>query len=310
MLGFYLGSARRALGADIIKAGDKLPDGVFAPNAFIRIAPNGAVTIFAARPEIGQGIKTSLPMVIAEELEVDWHSVTVLQAPFDPDTFGPQGAGGSTSTPSSYLTMRRVGATARTMLVAAAAQTWDVPASDCHAENGTVLHRSSGKKLAYGELTAKAAALPLPDKKSVALKDPKDFKLIGTRIGGVDNPRIVTGQPLFGIDQKVPGMLHAVYQKCPVFGGKVVQANLAEIKSLPGVRDAFTIDGTDNLRGLMPGIAIVADSTWSAFSARRKLNVTWDEGPHANDSWDGFCGAGPGPRAQPRRADPARRRRH
>jgi isoquinoline 1-oxidoreductase beta subunit len=289
VLGFYLGSARRALGADIIKAGDKLPDGVFAPNAFIRITPDGAVTIFAARPEIGQGIKTSLPMVVAEELEVDWHNVTVLQAPFDTAAFGPQGAGGSTSTPTSYLAMHRVGATARTMLVEAAAQTWGVPAGECQAENGAVLHRPSGKKLTYGELTAKAATLPVPDEKSVVLKDPKDFKLIGTRIGGVDNPKIVTGQPLFGIDQKVPGMVHAVYQKCPVFGGKVVKANLDEVKALPGVRDAFVIEGTDDLHGLMPGVAIVADSTWSAFSARKKLAVTWDEGPHANDSWDGFA---------------------
>jgi len=289
VLGFYLGSARCALGADIIKAGDKLPDSVFAPNAFIRIAPDGAVTIFAARPEIGQGIKTSLPMIVAEELEVDWHNVTVLQAPFDPASFGPQVAGGSTSTPGSYLTMRRVGATARTMLVEAAAQTWDVPASDCQAENGAVFHRPSGKKLTYGELTAKAATLPVPHEKSVVLKDPKDFKLIGTRVGGVDNPKIVTGQPLFGIDQKVPGMLHAVYQKCAVFGGKVVHVNLDEIKSLPGVRDAFVIEGTDDLHGLMPGVAIVADSTWSAFSARRRLTATWDEGPHASDSWDGFA---------------------
>jgi isoquinoline 1-oxidoreductase beta subunit len=289
VLGFYLGSMRRALGADIVKAGDQLPGGAFRPNAFIRIAPDGAVTIFATRPEIGQGIKTSLPMVVAEELEVDWRSVTVLQAPFDPATFGPQGAGGSTSTPSSYLTMRRVGATARTMLVDAAAQTWAVPADECHAESGAVLHRPTGKKLTYGELAAKAATLPVPAKNRVQLKDPKDFKLIGTRVGGVDNPKLVTGQPLFGIDQKVPGMLHAVYQKCPVFGGKVVRANLDEVKALPGVRDAFVIAGTDDLRGLLPGVAIVADSTWSAFSARRKLNVTWDEGPHASDSWDSFA---------------------
>jgi len=164
VLGFYLGSVRRAHGADIIKAGDKLPDGAFAPNAFIRITPDGAVTIFATRPEIGQGIKTSLPMIVAEELEVDWQSVTVRSAPFDPASFGPQVAGGSTSTPASYLTMRRVGATARTMLVEAAAQTWGVPASECYAESGTVLHRPSGKKLTYGTLTAKAATLPCPMK--------------------------------------------------------------------------------------------------------------------------------------------------
>jgi isoquinoline 1-oxidoreductase beta subunit len=289
VLGFYLGSSGRMLGADIVKAADPLPDDAFAPNAFIRIAPDGAVTILSARPEIGQGIKTSLPMVIAEELEVDWRKVTVLQAPFDPETFGLQYAGGSTSIFVSYPTMRRVGATACAMLVEAAAQTWAVPAGECYADNHAVFHRPSGKSLGYGELAAKAATLPLPAKASVRLKDPKNFKLIGTATGGVDNPQIVTGQPLFGIDRKVPGMLHAVYQKCPVFGGKVIRANLAEVKSLPGVRDAFVLAGTTDLHGLMPGVAIIADSTWSAFSARQKLNVEWDEGPHAGDTWEGFA---------------------
>jgi len=129
----------------------------------------------------------------------------------------------------------------------------------------------------------------VPHEKSVVLKDPQNFKLIGTRVGGVDNAKIVTGQSLFGIDQKVPGMLHAVIKKCPVFGGKVISANLDEVKALPGVRDVFVIKGTNDLHGLMPGVAIVADSTWSAFSARRKLKVTWDEGPHASDSWAGFA---------------------
>ena len=287
-LGFYLSSARRILGADAIQAG-QLPDGgYFAPDAFIRIAPDGAVTIFAARPEIGQGIKTSLPMVVAEELDVPWSSVTVVTAPIDP-VFGNQSAGGSTSTPNSYLAMRRAGATARAMLVEAAARTWGVPANECYAENGTVFHRGSDQKLTYGELTAKAATLPVPGEDSVQLKDPKDFKILGTRIGGVDNPRIVVGDALFGIDQKVPGMLYAVYEKCPVAGGKVVSANLDEIKALPGVRHVFVIDGGRDYNGLMSGVAIVADSTWSAFSARRKLEVKWDAGPHANDSWDSFA---------------------
>ena len=134
-----------------------------------------------------------------------------------------------------------------------------------------------------------AATLPVPAASAVKLKDSKDYKILGTRIGGVDNPKLVTGQRLFGIDTKLPGMLYAVYDKCPVFGGKVVSANLDQVKALPGVKDAFVVEGTSSLGGLLPGVAIVADSTWAAFSARKKLKVTWDEGKFASDSWDGFA---------------------
>jgi isoquinoline 1-oxidoreductase beta subunit len=149
-------------------------------------------------------------------------------------------------------------------------------------------HRPSKRSLAYGKLVAQAAALSVPEPGAVKLKDPKDYKLLGQRIGGVDNAAIVTGKPLFGIDVKLPGMLYAVYEKAPAFAAKVRSANLAAIKALPGVKDAFIIEGTDDLRGLMPGVAIVADSTWQAFSARRQLKVTWDEGPVADESWDGY----------------------
>jgi isoquinoline 1-oxidoreductase beta subunit len=288
VLGFYLDSVPGLGAAEVAKAGPMSATGEFAPNAFIKIAPDGAVTIFAHKPEIGQGVKTSLPTIVAEELEVDWHTVTVVTAPLDA-AFGSQAAGGSTSTPSSYMNLRRAGATARTMLIEAAAKTWNVPASECRAESGHVLHDASKRSLAYGELVAKAATLPVPDANSVQLKDPKDFKLIGTRISGVDNSKIVTGQPLFGLDQKIPGMLYAVYTKCPVFGGKVASANTERLKKLPGVRDAFVIEGTSgDLSGLMPGVAIVADSTWAAISARRQLQVTWNEGPAANESWSAF----------------------
>ena len=288
VLGIYLKSSDRAAAAEIVKAGG-LVDGNFAPNAFIRIATDGSVTIYSARPEIGQGIKTSLPMIVAEELGVDWKSVKVESAPLDSE-FGSQAAGGSTSTPTSYLPMRRAGATARAMLIQAAADTWGVPASECFAENGAVHHRDTGKALSYGALVSKAATLPVPDAKTVQLKDPKDFSLLGSRIGGVDNPRIVTGQPLFGIDQKLPGMLYAVYERCPVFGGAVASANLDRIKALPGVKDAFVIsDATGGVTGLVPGVAILADSTWSAISAKRQLSIKWDEGAHAGDSWAGFA---------------------
>ena len=175
------------------------------------------------------------------------------------------------------------------LITAAALQTWKVPESECHAELSAIHHRSSGRKLAYGELVSAAAKLPVPDEKSVKLKDPATYTLMGKRISGVDNPQIVTGKPLFGMDVKLPGMLYAVYEKCPVFGGKPMNANLQRIKSLRGVRDAFIIEGTSNVNGLMPGVAIVADSTWAAMSARQQLRVTWDEGKTASENWSDFA---------------------
>jgi isoquinoline 1-oxidoreductase beta subunit len=260
----------------------------FAPNAFIRIGADGRVTLVSKQPEIGQGIKTSLPMVIAEELEIDWKDVRIVQGDLDP-AYGSQGAGGSTSTPTNYTEFHRLGATARTILVHAAAKTWNVAPAECSAAHGAVVHGPSGRKLGYGALVATASALPLPAADQVVLKDPATFKLLGTRVGGVDNAAIVSGKPLFGIDVRLPGMRYAVYVKCPVFGGKPVSANLAAIKALPGVKDAFIVDGTANLNGLRPGVAIVATSTWAAFRARRQLEVVWDEGEGAGHSWAGFA---------------------
>jgi len=257
--------------------------GEFSPNAFLRIAPDGTVTIVSHKPDMGQGVTTSIPMILAEELDVDWQAVKLDIGRADP-AFGNQLSGGSRSVPNSYDSMRQLGATARAMLVTAAAQTWGVPEAELSTAAGIVTHTASGRKAGYGELVAKAKTLPVPAANTVRLKDPKDFKLLGTRVGNYQNHDIVTGKPLFGIDQKVPGMLHAVFQKCPVFGGKAISANLDKIKTLPGVKDAFIIAGTDNLVGLMPGVAIVAASTWSAISARRQLEVVWDEGSHANDS--------------------------
>ena len=289
--GLILGHYTRAAGGpDIAEPDVGKVDGLFIPNAFIRIAPDGAVTVYSARPEVGQGIRTSLPMVVAEELGADWRSVSVASAPLDP-AFGPQSAGGSTSTPTSYMQMRRMGAAARTMLVEAAAQTWGVPADECVAADGAVRHAPSGRILKFGDLVAKASTLAVPDEQTVRLKDPKDFTLLGSRVGGVDNAKVVTGQPLFGIDQKRPGMAFAVYEKAPVWGARPLGANLDHVKSLPGVRDAFIIDRTvpeGHLTGLVPGVAIVADSTWAAFSARRELKVQWEDGRFSTSSWEDF----------------------
>jgi isoquinoline 1-oxidoreductase subunit beta len=261
--------------------------GDFAPNHHLRIAPSGAITIISQDPEVGQGIKTSLPMIIAEELEADWQTVKVEQAGLD-NRYRRQIAGGSGATPAHFEEFRRLGATARLMLTNAAAETWGVPVAECVAEQNRVHHRKSGRSLGYGELAEKAATLPVPEASTVPLKDPKDFKLLGRRISGVDNPAIVTGQRLFGIDQKRPGMVFATYVKCPVFGGRARSANLDHIKSQPGVQDAFILDTKGDFDGLQSGVAVIGKDTWSVFRAARQLKVEWDEGATAQQSTEQF----------------------
>lgn len=283
-LAFYIGDRATAF------AKANSDDPTFAPNAFLRISPDGSILIYAKGPEIGQGVKTSFPMIIAEELDADWSKVRVEQAPVNPGVYGRQSAGGSRSIPTAWDQLRRAGATARAMLVAAAAKDWSVSAKECTTESSSVVHKASNRRASYGELATKAAALPVPEEKSLKLKERKDYQLLGKRITGVDNLQVVTGKPLFGIDQVVPGMQYAVFEKCPAVGGKVGEANLETIRKLPGVTNVLVIEGTGKPTEVMPGVAILANSTYAAIAARRQLKVSWDESGAAKDSWSKAVG--------------------
>ena len=258
---------------------------------YIKIAADGTVTIMAKNPELGQGVKTMLPMLIADELDADWKKVKVEQTDFDDTKYAGQIAGGSTATPTNWTPMRQVGAAGRAMLITAAAQTWNVPESECSTDSGKVLHKSSNRSMDYGQLASKLDSIRPPALNTLKLKDPSEYKIIGHTQQGRDTHDIATGKPIFAIDIVRPGMLYACFEKCGVFGGKVVSANLDEIKKMPGVKEAFVIERpvpTENVLpgdpGLENGIAIIADTWWQAQTARKKLQVTWDEGKWANES--------------------------
>jgi isoquinoline 1-oxidoreductase beta subunit len=260
----------------------------FVANAFVKIAPDGKVTIVNKNPEVGQGVMNMLPMIIADELDVDWSNVTVEMADADASKYGAQLAAGSFSTPQNWTPLRQVGAAVRQTILAAAAQEWKVPASELTTRSGRVMHAASNRSESYGRFAAVAATLPTPALNTVPLKDPKDYRVIGTPTIGVNTPDVVMGKPVFSIDFTMPGMLHAVYQKAPVFGAKVATANVDEIAKLPGVRKAFVVEGGTDLTALLPGVAIVADSWWQANQARRALKVTWADHPTSAQSTEGF----------------------
>ena len=260
-------------------------DGGWTANLYVRMDPSGIVTIVSKNPEAGQGVKTAFPMVVAECLDVDWNDVVVEQAPLD-ERYGRQVVAGSGGTPDGWDDLRIAGTAARKMLVAAAAAEWEVAPDECKTNAGIVIHPPSGRRLRYVDLLQKAYEQPVPDVDDLELKsDPSDFKLMGKFVPGVDNPRIVTGQPLFASDVRIDGMLYAIFQKCPMYGGRVKSANVAELKAMRGIVDAFIVEGTGNERGLRPGIAIVAGKWWDAESARSQLKVEWDS-PYSDSSDD------------------------
>ena len=234
-------------------------------NSYLSISPQGIITILSPNPEVGQGIKTAFPIIVAEELDADWTKVVVEQAPLDTKKFERQVAGGSGSIPHSWTRLRTAGATARQMLVQAAATRWNVPVAECTTTSGFVLHAATSKKAGYGELATDAAQLTVP--KDVKLKDVKDFKLIGSTIKNVDNPSIITGKPLFGLDFYREGMLFAMLQR-PAFGYKLKSVDAKAAKAMPGVVDVLTFDNN---------VAVVGKSTWQVKKAKDALKIEWEK---------------------------------
>ena len=259
VIGFYIPSRAHAEDA-----------AAFSPNAYLTIAPDGKITVVVARSEMGQGVRTSLPMILAEELEADWKQITIEQAGAS-TLFGDQTTGGSASVRTTWDPMRKAGAQAREMLVAAAAQEWSVKPDSCKAENSFVAHSASGRKLSYGALAAKAGKLPVPD--SPSLKS-AGYKIVGKPLPRLDTPSKVNGSAIYGLDFRVPGMKYAVLARCPIVGGKVGAVDDAAAKSSPGVSFVGQIGDS--------AVAVVADSTWNAIKARRALKITWDGGANEN----------------------------
>ncbi len=259
-------------------------------NAFVAIAPDGTARIMAKNPECGQGIKTMLPMLIAEELDIDWNDVELEMADADAERYGFQMAGGSRSTPSHWMSHRQVGAAARAMLMQAAANKWGVPVAELTTQPSKVVHAASSRTISYGDLANDAAQLTAPADDSLTLKDAGAFRIIGKDVLNWDSPRIVRGEPIFGIDVEVPGMKVASFHKAPVFAAKVASANIDEIKALPGITDAFIVRGqTEDLMGLMDGVAIIGDDWWTTNQARKQLKVEWELNDTAQQSSAGFA---------------------
>lgn len=263
---------------------DSMPGGtVDNPHVFISIEPDGRTTLIAHRVEMGTGVRTSLPMVIADELEADWARVTVVQADANEARYGNQNVDGSRSVRHFLLPMRRAGAAARQMLEAAAAARWGVPVSEVQARQHTLLHTPTGRRLGFGEVAADAARLPLPAPDQLKLKDPAQFRYIGQgKVRAVDSEAIARGQAQYGMDMRLPGMVYAVVARPPVLGGKLRSVDSAEALKVPGVLRVIELPGFTGAPMFKPlgGVAVVATNTWAAMQGRKALKVSWDDGPH------------------------------
>jgi isoquinoline 1-oxidoreductase beta subunit len=262
-----------------------------APNpfdAYVHVKPDGHITLIVAKSEMGQGIKTGLAMILAEEAEIDFNSVSVEQAETRPDIYAHMGTGGSGSTIESFTPLRKAGATVRALMITAAAAKWNVPPAECEAKKGSVLHEKSDRQASYGELVEAARKLPMPDPEKVQLKDESNFELIGHATPRVDVPSKVNGSAQFGIDVRVPEMVFAVVARCPTFGGKAAHFDAGKAKAVAGVRDVFEIPALGADKFTAGGIVVVADSTWAAMKGRDALQITWDHGAAVSESSEGM----------------------
>jgi isoquinoline 1-oxidoreductase beta subunit len=276
-LGIRFGTADAADATD-----DAHSSAAFAPNAWLRVEPSGRVIIVMAKSEMGQGVLTALPMIVAEELDADWNAVTIERSPATQAY--PTFTGGSQSVRTMWTPLRQSGATARAMLVAAAAAQWRVPVAECTTNAGVVMHAKTSRRLGYGALAVRAASLPVPAPETVPLKAAKDFRLVGKPITRRDLPDKVKGRAIFGIDVRVPGMLVASVARCPEFGGAIGRVNDTHARAVAGVRQIVRLDALPD-KGLPARVAVLADTTWAAMEGRRALEIEWTPGPdHAFDS--------------------------
>ena len=259
-------------------------------NAYVQIKPDGSIVIYSGSPEMGQGIATSLPMIVAEEMGADWGDVIVEQTPeVNTERYGRQSTGGSFTVYLNWQLMREMGATAREMLISAAAIVMELPRDELKAEDSRIRHLFSNRSRSFAELASLAQDQPMPAKADLVFRAREDYRIIGTSKSQVDSFDIVTGQGDFGIDTRVPNMLYGSYTKCPAVGGKIIEANIEDIKALPGVVDAYIVKGNGNVRELLDGVGIVGTSTWAVFAARKTLQIRWDESAASKDSWTDFA---------------------
>jgi len=281
-IGFHLPASNAQENETAAKQEKKPPNPL---NAWIHVSPDNHVILIVGKSEMGQGIMTTLPMILAEELSLDWKTVRIQQAPTDPAIYD-LGTGGSGSVAGSYLPLRRAGAAAREMFITAAAQHWNVNPDTCVARDGGILHGARKNFLTYGELAEAAAKLPVPDFKTVPLKNSSDFTIVGHDVRRYEGTEKINGAAKFGIDSRVPGMQYAVIARCPIFGGKLKSFDAAKAKAVPGVIDVFPVDPVGSSAFTAGGVVVVADSSWAAIQGRKALQVSWDQGPHAPESSD------------------------